>query len=187
MWNWRESEGGPMFAEARTRVRRAGAGESLDSVAGIQHQSFTSPWSVDAIRWELRETDVARLYVLEEEVGPHDGRSVTQRDRLLAYCACWVVFDELHINSLAVAPEDRRKGHARRLLTRVFQEVVSEGVTAATLEVRRSNLAALALYEGLGFQVEAVRTDYYQHPREDALILWHRALELPAGRHARTK
>lgn len=155
-----------MFAETRTRVRRAVAGESLDGVAGIQHQSFTSPWSADAISWELRETDVARLYVLEEEVG----------ETILAYCACWVVFDELHINSLAVAPDARRKGHARRLLDRVFQEVVSEGVTSATLEVRRSNIAALALYEGLGFQVEAVRANYYQNPREDALILWNRAL-----------
>lgn len=155
-----------MFAEVRTRVRRALAGEPLEAVAGLQHLSFTSPWSADAIGWELRETDVARLYVLEEE----------EAGRLLAYCACWVIFDELHINSLAVAPDARRRGHARRLLDRVFQDVISEGVTAATLEVRRSNAAALALYERLGFQVDAVRADYYQHPREDALILWHRAL-----------
>lgn len=165
-----------MFAEARTRVRRAEAGESLDRVAGIQHQSFTRPWSADAISWELRETDVARLYVLEEELSPAPESSEPRLGRLLAYCACWVVFDELHINSLAVDPDARRKGHARRLLDCIFQEVVSEGVTAATLEVRRSNIAALALYEGLGFQVDAVRANYYQQPREDALILWNRAL-----------
>lgn len=154
-----------MFAEVRTRVRRAVAGEPLDKVAGLQHLSFTKPWSADAIGWELRETDVARLYVLEEEAGP-----------LLAFCACWVIFEELHINSLAVAPDQRRKGYARRLLDSVFQAVIPEGVTAATLEVRRSNAAALGLYEGLGFQVEGVRADYYQEPREDALILWNRAL-----------
>ncbi len=155
-----------MFAEVRTRVRRAVAGESLDEVVGLQHLSFTSPWSADAIGWELRETDVARLYVLEEE----------GTERLLAYCACWVIFDELHINSLAVAPDVRRRGYARHLLDRVFQETVPEGVTSATLEVRRSNTAALALYDRLGFQVEGVRTNYYQNPREDALVLWHRAL-----------
>ena len=160
-----------MFAEVRIRVRRALAGESLDNVAGLQHLSFTSPWSADAIGWELRETDVARLYVLEEE-------AEEEADcRLLAYCACWVIFDELHINSLAVAPDVRRKGYARRLLDHVFQDVVSEGVTSATLEVRRSNIAALALYNGLGFQIEGVRPNYYQKPREDALILWHRALK----------
>ena len=159
-----------MFAEVRTRVRRALANEPLDNVAGLQHQSFTSPWSADAIGWELRETDVARLYVLEEEA--EEGADA----RLLAYCACWVIFDELHINSLAVAPDARRRGYARRLLDHVFQEVVPEGVTSATLEVRRSNTAALGLYEGLGFQVEGVRTNYYQTPREDALVLWHRSL-----------
>jgi ribosomal-protein-alanine N-acetyltransferase len=158
-----------------SRVRRALAGESLESVAGLQHLSFTSPWSAEAISWELRETDVARLYVLEEEAEPGCADA-----RLLAYCACWVIFDELHINSLAVAPEARRKGYARRLLDHVFQDVVSEGVTAATLEVRRSNTAALALYDRLGFQVEGVRANYYQNPREDALVLWHRALATAA-------
>jgi ribosomal-protein-alanine N-acetyltransferase len=160
-----------MFADVRTRVRRAQAGEPLDDVAGLQHASFTSPWSVDAISWELRETDVARLYMLEEE----------ETGRLLAYCACWVIFDELHINSLAVAPDMRRRGFARTLLDAVFKEVVAEGVTSATLEVRRSNTAALALYSRLGFQVEGVRTDYYQRPREDALVLWHRALASAGG------
>ncbi len=168
MWNWPGNGDNQVFAEVPTRVRRALAGESLDEVVGLQHQSFTSPWSADAIGWELRETDVARLYVLEEEA-----RGAA---RLLAYCACWVIFDELHINSLAVAPDARRRGHARRLLESVFQDVVPQGVTAATLEVRRSNTAALALYERLGFQVEGVRANYYQSPREDALVLWNRTL-----------
>lgn len=154
-----------LSAEPRGRVRRAYGDEPLDAVAQLQHLSFTSPWSAESIAWELRETDVARLYVLE------DG------DALLAYCACWVIFDELHINSLAVTPAARRQGHARRLLAHVFAEVAASGVTAATLEVRRSNTAAVALYEGLGFRVEGIRLDYYQHPREDALVLWNRGVK----------
>ena len=61
---------------------------------------------------------------------------------------------------------------------------MASGRAVATLEVRRSNEAARALYEGLGFRVEGVRRDYYQHPREDALILWNRhlAAERAAGR-----
>lgn len=145
-------------------MRRVRPDESFAAVAKLQHQSFTSPWSVDSIAWELRETDVARLYVLEDDGG------------LLAYCACWVIFDELHINSLAVSPDVRRQGHARRLLADVFADVRAAGVLAATLEVRRSNAAAVGLYEGLGFRVEGVRVDYYQHPREDALVLWNRKL-----------
>jgi len=95
---------------------------------------------------------------------------------LIAYCACWMVFDELHINSLAVDPARRRHGVARRLLRQVFRDAVASGAGSATLEVRHSNAPAIALYEGLGFRGEGVRRDYYQDPREDALILWNRRL-----------
>ena len=78
------------------------------------------------------------------------------------------MFDELHINSLAVDPAWRRRGLARRLLVSVLGDAVASGAQSATLEVRRSNEAARALYEGLGFKVDGVRRDYYQHPREDA-------------------
>jgi ribosomal-protein-alanine N-acetyltransferase len=98
----------------------------------------------------------------------------TPADELIAYCACWMVFDELHINSLAVDPTWRRQGVARRLLRHVLRESAEAGARSATLEVRRSNDAARALYESLGFRVEGVRAGYYQEPREDALVLWHR-------------
>ena len=87
-----------------------------------------------------------------------------------------MIFDELHINSLAVDVPWQRRGVARALLHRVMQDAIAAGGRAATLEVRRSNEAARALYEGLGFRVEAVRRDYYHAPREDALVLWHRHL-----------
>jgi ribosomal-protein-alanine N-acetyltransferase len=58
----------------------------------------------------------------------------------------------------------------------VLETAIASGATSATLEVRASNQAARALYEGLGFKVEGVRRDYYQEPREDALILWNRDL-----------
>ena len=90
----------------------------------------------------------------------------------------WMVADELHINSLAVDEKWRRRGIARRLLQHVFHESVAAGARSATLEVRQSNTAGRALYERLGFAVEGVRREYYQHPREDALILWRRNLEL---------
>jgi ribosomal-protein-alanine N-acetyltransferase len=138
-------------------------------VESLQHLTFTNPWGADAIRWELENTDVARLYVARAPDGT-----------LVAYCACWVVFDELHINSFAVDPAWRRRGVARQLLRRVMEESAAAGVRSATLEVRRSNDAARHLYESLGFTIEATRRDYYQEPREDALILWNRALTVPA-------
>ncbi len=152
-------------APAGCTIHRAEGPADLQAVEVLQRQTFTNPWAAEAMRWELENTDVARLYVMHEPGG-----------RLVAYCACWLVFDELHINSFAVDPERRRRGLARALLRHVLQEGVHEGARSATLEVRGSNVAARALYERLGFQVEGTRRDYYQDPREDALILWNRSL-----------
>jgi tRNA threonylcarbamoyl adenosine modification protein YeaZ/ribosomal-protein-alanine acetyltransferase len=146
-------------------ITRAAAGDDLSAVEALQRRAFTNAWGAEAIRWELANTDVARLYVMQ---GPEDS--------VVAYCACWLLFDELHLNSLAVDEAWRRRGLASRLLARVFRDSVAAGARSATLEVRQSNTAARALYEGLGFRVEAVRRSYYQEPREDALILWHRHL-----------
>lgn len=144
------------------RVRdRAG----LAPVLALQSSSFTNPWTSDALAWELEHSPVSRLYVLKDGDGP-----------AVAFSACWQVIDELHINSLAVAPAYRRQGLASVLMRGVIAEARREGATGATLEVRRSNDAARALYERLGFAVEAIRPDYYTNPREDALILWLRDL-----------
>jgi ribosomal-protein-alanine N-acetyltransferase len=144
-------------------VRRASGAADLAAVDVLQRQSFTNPWGAEAIRWELEHTDVARLYVLEAPGGA-----------IVAYCACWLVFDELHINSLAVEPARRRQGLARLLLKRVLGAMAEVGARSATLEVRTSNTAARALYEGLGFKVEGIRRNYYQEPKEDGLVLWNR-------------
>lgn len=146
-------------------IRRATTASDLQAVEALQRETFTNPWGADAIRWELENTDVARLYLLCEPEGLP-----------VAYCACWVVLDELHINSLAVDPAWRRQGVARQLLRYVMAESVGGGAASATLEVRASNEPARRLYEGLGFRVEGVRRDYYRDPREDALILWNRTL-----------
>jgi tRNA threonylcarbamoyl adenosine modification protein YeaZ/ribosomal-protein-alanine acetyltransferase len=146
-------------------ITRLSPTDDLSDVEALQRRSFSAAWGEEAIRWELTNTDVARLYVLRGPAG-----------ELLAYCSCWMLLDELHINSLAVDEAWRRRGLARRLLAEVFREAVAAGARSATLEVRQSNQAARALYEGLGFVVEATRRGYYQSPREDALILWHRRL-----------
>jgi tRNA threonylcarbamoyl adenosine modification protein YeaZ/ribosomal-protein-alanine acetyltransferase len=148
---------------------RATTPEELAGVAELQRRSFANAWGAEAIRWELDNSEVARLYTARTSVG------------LVAYCACWLVFDELHINSVAVEPSARRQGVARRVLEFVFRDAVEAGARGATLEVRQSNDAARALYEGLGFRVEGVRRNYYQNPREDGLILWHRDLAARFG------
>lgn len=133
----------------------------LDAVVALEEQSFTNPWSRDTLVWELRNSDVTFVYVMRLD------------DRTpVAFCVCWMLLDELHVNTIAVAPAYRRQGLATRLLQHVLAEAAARGVTRATLEVRASNQAALKLYERLGFSVTATRPGYYTQPDEDALILW---------------
>jgi ribosomal-protein-alanine N-acetyltransferase len=145
------------------RVERVRMEAELEPVFALQTSSFSNPWRPDALKWELEHSPVSRLYVLKDDDGCVAG-----------FCACWHLVDELHINSVAIAPECRRAGLATELMRGVLAKAVEEGATRATLEVRRSNEAARALYERLGFAVEAIRPDYYTSPREDALILWLR-------------
>jgi ribosomal-protein-alanine N-acetyltransferase len=149
---------------ADVEIARAQPGDDLSEIAALQARTFTNPWSAESLQWELANTDVARLYVMRRQ------RAV------VGYCACWVILDELHINSLAIDPDHRRRGFAMQLLRAVCRDAASAGATSATLEVRRSNTPALGLYAALGFAVEAVRKDYYQQPTEDALVLWCRRL-----------
>jgi [ribosomal protein S18]-alanine N-acetyltransferase len=113
--------------------------------------------------WEWTHSDVARFYVARNR----DGAGA-----VVAYCAGWIIFDELHVNNLAVDPSWRRRGVAGALLTFVLQEAAAENAVRATLEVRRSNEAARRLYERFGFACAGVRTAYYREPVEDALVLW---------------
>lgn len=133
----------------------------LDAVLDIETASFTSPWTRDMYVTELQNVGVSFFYVAR-----------TADRRVVAYCSCWRVVDELHINNLAVSPPCRRQGIATALLNHVLEEGVRLGARRATLEVRRSNDAARQLYAQLGFSPAGVRRAYYTNPVEDALVLW---------------
>jgi ribosomal-protein-alanine N-acetyltransferase len=143
------------------QIERLADTEDLEAVAALEAESFTNPWTREMLERELTQSNVARIYVLR-----------LPGTRVAAFCACWVVADELHINTIAVNPALRRQGLARALLGYILANTMSEGIRRATLEVRRSNEPALRLYERLGFSVMAVRSRYYTQPEEDALILW---------------
>ncbi len=148
-------------------VERMNAARDLDAVMAVESASFTNPWSREMFAWELEHSDVARVWVLREN-----------GEAAVAFCSCWLIFDELHIHTLAVRPECRRMGHARVLLERVLDDAVREGARTALLEVRESNDPARRLYEQAGFAVTGRRSGYYEKPPEDALIL-SRTLAVP--------
>jgi [ribosomal protein S18]-alanine N-acetyltransferase len=142
----------------------------LDDILALEALCFTNPTSREMFRHEVQSSDVLYAYVMR---GASSGE-------VAAYCAVWIIFDELHINTLAVHPGWRRKGLASLLLTHVLEDAVRRGAEKATLEVRRSNEGARKLYERLGFEVGGVRKEYYRQPVEDALILWRTGLRSPS-------
>lgn len=152
-------------------IERITADADLDAVAALEAASFTNPWTRDMLARELERSDVTRVYVLR-----------LPGYRVAAFCACWVIHDELHINTIAVDAALRRRGLAARLMEYVMRDASQAGARRATLEVRRSNEAARALYERLGFAITAIRPRYYSQPEEDALILWREHLRLDGGR-----
>jgi [ribosomal protein S18]-alanine N-acetyltransferase len=151
-------------------ISRLCGDDELDRVVDIEAASFTKPWTRQMLAQELRHSDVTRVYVLKLSDG-----------QIAAFCACWLVVDEVHINTIAVDESMRRCGLATALLEHVLADVTSAGAAQATLEVRRSNVAALRLYERLGFVVAAARPRYYSDPEEDGLILWRHDLRADSG------
>jgi ribosomal-protein-alanine N-acetyltransferase len=139
---------------------RAELGRDLDGILAVDAATFDRPWTRAMYEWEWTHSDVARFYVARHG------------DVVVAYCAGWVIFDELHINNLAVDPAWRRRGVGAALLVFVLDAAAAEGAKRATLEVRRSNEPARRLYERFGFGFAGVRKGYYREPVEDALVLW---------------
>lgn len=133
----------------------------LDGVLDVETESFTNPWTREMYTRELQNRSMCHIYLVRTDQCPVAG-----------FCAFWLVFDEIHINNIALRPAFRGQGMGTALLERVLAEGRARHARRATLEVRASNEAARRLYERMGFYVAGVRRGYYSNPVEDALILW---------------
>lgn len=136
---------------------RAPSASERDAIIAIEAGSFSNPWTAETFD-QMLAVPVTQLFVARD---PDAG--------IVAFCTSWLIEDELHINTIAVAQDLRRRGIASRLLAEVLR---ATGARTATLDVRQSNVAAIRLYERFGFVVTAVRPRYYEKPDEDGLILW---------------
>jgi len=136
--------------------------DDLGEVLAIEEASFTAPWTRNIFTQEF-STPMARSLTV---------RINTMTHQILAgYAIAWIVADEVDIQKIAVKPDFRRRGTATCLLKALLQSARKEGCLTATLEVRRSNTAAIRLYEKLGFVVKGIRQCYYVEQGEDALIM----------------
>ena len=134
--------------------------DHLEELEKLERICFSRPWSRKMLAEEL-ENQCAAFLVAQD--------SITQQ--VMGYAGLLVMADEGYITNVAVFPEFRRQGVAAKLIA-VF-ETFARGNKLAflTLEVRPSNTAAIALYKGFGFEEVGRRKNYYDLPKEDALIL----------------
>jgi [ribosomal protein S18]-alanine N-acetyltransferase len=132
----------------------------LDAVVEIERLSFRSPWSGQIFLEEMAR-DWAHVDVVRDAA----------RGTALAFGNYWLVADEVHILNLATHPQARRAGHASRMLAHMIDFARRELCRYVTLEVRRSNAAALRLYRRFAFRAVGVRPNYYAEDQEDAIVM----------------
>ena len=127
-------------------------------IAQLEKICFSDPWSESSIASELNNKLSFWLVAAEGE-------------RVTGYIGSQTVMNETDMMNVAVHPDFRRQGIAEALINVLVEHLKTIGSRCLTLEVRASNLPAIALYEKLGFSEIGRRKNYYRNPREDALIL----------------
>lgn len=129
--------------------------QDLPLLAELEQRCRFEPWPVETFQTAMAHEGRVALTVRNTDGHP------------VAFAIGWAVVGELHLHDICVAPEFRGRGIGRRLL----DAFLASGGGEAVLEVRASNLPAIALYRSAGFVVAGCRPDYYDLPREDALVM----------------
>lgn len=132
--------------------------DDLEQVMVIENDLFSVPWTENGFFSFLLREDA--LFLVAEENG-----------EILGYCGVLMVLDEGDITNVAVDQRRQGKGIGKKLIQGLIEKTVQAGVTRLHLEVRQSNAAAIALYEGQGFQKTGIRKHYYESPTEDAVLM----------------
>lgn len=129
--------------------------DDLPAVVELENRAFDDPWPQEAF--------AASIF--------NDNYVMLQDDELVGYIFCYTILDECNVANIAIEPRYRRRGWGAELLAHAVREVHAKGARFFFLEVRSSNIAAIAMYQRQGFFQVGIRPGYYQHPPEDAILM----------------
>lgn len=131
----------------------------LEQIEKIEQQCFSCPWTLDQLRSQL--SDDRHVFLAAVDAG----------GTVLGYVGMMFVLDEGYISNVAVAPAYRRQGVADALISALMTRAEELNLAFVTLEVRAGNEPAKALYAKHGFVPVGRRKNYYDLPKEDAILM----------------
>lgn len=134
--------------------------EDCERVAEIAKESLPEHWSLQSIRDVLQYEN--NIYYVVHSI---------EENQIIGFAGIMIIADEAELLNIAICPAFRRHGIGKLLLEKMLQAAVDGGACRILLEVRKSNLAARALYDRYSFKEIATRKDYYSNPTEDAVIM----------------
>ena len=157
------------MTDAAIEIRRLTYAD-LPQVVAIERRAFPAPWSLAMFVLELSKPGGICIAAVAEATagGEPEGRD---REQIAGYLICSRYDTVWHLMNGAVEPARRRRRIATQLVDALLERLPSPD-EHVTLEVRRSNEGALALYERFGFKAAGIRRRYYQDNGEDAVIMW---------------
>ena len=133
----------------------------LEQVSRLEAENFSMPWSVDSFREMVSHPDALYLVAVD-------------RGNICGTCGVRNISGEGEITNVVIREEYRGSGLAQKMLLDLISQGEKMGITAYTLEVRKSNAVAIHVYEKIGFVSEGIRPHFYEKPDEDAVIMWRR-------------
>ena len=131
----------------------------IEGVFEVSKLSLAEAWNIESIEKELSNKLAKYLVALDE-------------NKVIGFLGMWVVFDEGDITNIAVHPEYRKQGIGNLLMDNLITLCNENNINSLTLEVRESNLPAQNLYKKHGFKEEGIRKNFYDNPKENAIIMW---------------
>lgn len=135
--------------------------EDLEQVEAIDQDLFTDPWSKEGFLSFLMK-DNTMMFVVEE------------KGDLLGFSSLMYALDEGDVLNIGVRKDRQREGIGQFMMDSMMRMAAGIGVNIIHLEVRESNETAIRMYERLGFERDGIRKNYYQNPKENAILMTKR-------------
>ncbi len=132
--------------------------DHIPEILEIENATHSAPWSAKSFENELNHKHGVFLVALLES-------------KIAGYGGAWVLIDEAHVTNVVIRQDLRGQGIGRKLMKELLNQSIAKGAVCATLEVRKSNVSAIGLYETLGFVQATVRKHYYPDNGEDAVVM----------------